>query len=141
MNQAFETAVLRADAFELITPDPRSAPGHFVQFYEDDNYLCDIVAEFLFSGLLQNQPILMLATSQHRALVCSRLAARGFDLEQAQRSGQVALLDAHAVLADIMVDSLPDEQRFRAALLPLVRQAAARGQRVRAFGGCVVAGR
>ena len=48
---------------------------HAVRFYESDESLCRIVAEFLGEGLIVGQPALVVATPEHRAGIIEQLRA------------------------------------------------------------------
>src|ERR1700730_10115209 len=93
-------------------------PGHFhaVKFYETRESLCRIVAEFLGEGLITQQPVLIIATHEHRAGITAELRARHFDVDGMQGAGDLLLLDASEALATFMVDGMPRDDRFNAAM-------------------------
>src|SRR3954463_5302772 len=101
---------------------PASAPSrsphesHDVQFYEDEDFLCETVASFLGAGLLAGEPVVVIATEAHREAFCERLRARSIDVARACMSGQLRLLDARETLAQFMVGDEPSPERFRAVL-------------------------
>ena len=119
--------------------DDPSASAHVVQFYENDLFLSAAVADFLASGLSAGQPIIVIATEDHRGAFSVRLRAKGFDVDNAVDSGQAVFLDARATLASFMVDGRPDAARFHAAIDPIfARSAQSRtGAVVRAYGEMV----
>ena len=59
---------------------PGRTSGHFhaVRFYENDESLCRIVAEFLGEGIVSGQPALVIATPEHRDDIVQELRARLF---------------------------------------------------------------
>jgi hypothetical protein len=79
---------------------------HFVQFYDQDEYLLDEVSYFLAAGLQSGHAGLVIASPQHRDGLDLRLE----DLVR-DRSRYVAL-DAAATLSKFMVDGYPDARRF-----------------------------
>ena len=121
-------------------PSPCAAcDNHVVQFYESEAFLFDAIAEFLAPGLAAGQPIVVIARSERRAGIGARLALRGHDLDRAERSGDVVLLDADAALEGFMVDGLPDEHLFRETIGAVIAQRGRRnpGAGVRAYGEMV----
>jgi signal transduction histidine kinase len=112
---------------------------HAVQFYEDDDFLVASVGDFLGSGLAVGQEVVVVATAPHRAALQTHLVERGFDVERAMLYGQLAMVDAHELLATFMVGDRPDAGRFLASLDELFH---GRGQSrqiptVRVFGEMV----
>ena len=91
-------------------------PTHAVQFYEDDDFLVASVGDFLGSGLAIGQDVVVVATAPHRAALRAHLEERGFDVERSMLQGQLAMVDAHELLATFMVGDRPDAGRFLAAL-------------------------
>jgi len=89
-----------------------SEPTHLVQFYDTETYLAAAVADYLAGGLREGQPVLVVATREHRDAFSIRLKAKGLDVERARVSGQLIMLDAAETLATFMSGSVPDAQRF-----------------------------
>jgi len=104
---------------------------HAVQFYVQDEFLCNRVADFIAQGLQTGEPAVVIATDLHRSLIAERLASRGADLQQ------VTFLDARDTLEQFMSDSTPDEERFRAVIGEMIVRRANGGGRVRAYGEMV----
>ncbi len=77
-----------------------------VQFYDDDDYLCRAVAQFLAGGLAAGQPVLIIASEGHRDAINRHLPS----------SPLVTLLDARETLSPIMVGEAPDWQRFHSVI-------------------------
>jgi hypothetical protein len=120
---------------------PTSAqPGHFhaVRFYENQDSLARIVAEFLGEGFALGQPALVIATPEHRDGIVRELRAQHFDLDRMQAAGALLILDARDMLAEFMVDGMPDVDRFRTVAVAAIERVA-RGQAdcVRAYGEMV----
>jgi signal transduction histidine kinase len=90
-----------------------SEPTHLVQFYDTETYLAAAVADYLAGGLRSGQPVLVIATPDHRDAFSIRLKAKGLDVERARVSGQLIMLDASETLATFMSGSVPDAPRFR----------------------------
>jgi hypothetical protein len=97
------------------------------------------VANFLAEGLTAGQPAIVIATSVHRAGIAAHLAKQSIDSTQLQATGMLTMLDADETLAQFMVDGVPDQSRFRGALVPVI-EAACGGRpdvTVRAYGEMV----
>jgi hypothetical protein len=120
---------------------PATDSGHFhaVKFYDTRESLCRIVAEFLGEGLVAQQPVLVIATPEHRAGILAELTARHFDVDKTQAVGDLLLLDAAETLSAFMVDGMPDDSLFVAEMTRAIEQVS-RGRTsctVRAYGEMV----
>src|SRR5262249_38656038 len=106
--------------------------GHVVQFYEDDEALCDTVARFLEEGLEAGDRIVVVATAAHRDGLTRRLAR--FDLARC-----ATFADPPDTLEAVLVAGQPDPARFRTALARMIEAARAGkpGARLRVFGEMV----
>src|SRR2546423_379162 len=96
--------------------------GHFhaVRFYEDAEALSRIVGGFLAEGFRAAQPAVVIATPKHRAAIEARLAEQSFDVDELKHAGTLQVVDADTLLAEFMVDGMPDATRFRAAIIPMI---------------------
>jgi hypothetical protein len=115
--------------------------GHFhaVRFYESADALARIVGDFVAEGLIQGLPGVIIATTEHQALIEAHLHGRGFDVERLKASDDLIVAEAHAQLAKFMFDGMPDRELFRAAMIPLIERAC-RGRQdcvIRAYGEMV----
>jgi len=106
--------------------------GHTVQFYSDDAFLVNSVAEFFGNGLKQGERVVLIATAPHRKGIEARLRELG--LGQALLNGRYTACDAAETLSRFMIDGHPDPERFRATIRPLLNGYS--GQ-IRAFGEMV----
>ena len=96
-------------------PAPRDGSSHcehVVQFYDDDAFLVQTVGEFLRDGVRAGEPLLVIATADHRDAIARYLAAHGNDVDQMVAQGRLTMLDAATTLAGFMVDGKPDESLF-----------------------------
>src|SRR5437868_5547511 len=83
--------------------------GHFVQFYKADEPLLNRnVGNFLWDGLLRGDGLLVIGTRQRRESLSSYLSRLGADVTLARKERQLAMLDAHEVLARFMENGLPN---------------------------------
>jgi len=85
---------------------------HAVQFYENERFLCDVVARYVSDGLRSGAPIAAVVTEPHRVVLERDLRALGVDVDVAISRRQLKLCDAHETLAKFMVGRRPDRTRF-----------------------------
>jgi signal transduction histidine kinase/ActR/RegA family two-component response regulator len=123
------------DGATLQPPDGHA--GHAVQFYENDAFLGEVMADFASEGLRAGDAVAVLATAPHRQTLERLLGARGFDVDQAIASGQLFLLDAGETMAAIMSDGMPDRDRFETGFRNLLATVTAGGRRPRIYGELV----
>ena len=117
------------------------AQGHFhaVRFYDSEVSLCRIVAGFLKEGLMLGQPAIVIATPEHSQGIVAELRARDVEVKALQAEGDLVVIDAAELMARFMADGVPDREKFRAAIEPVLDRAR-RGQRdcvVRGYGEMV----
>jgi MEDS: MEthanogen/methylotroph, DcmR Sensory domain len=118
---------------------PPGLAGHDVQFYKTEGYLVRSVVDFLGDGIRAGQPIIVIATEQHRRAFIEGLRARGLDPDRLY-SGQLAIwLDARETLEAFMEGSLPSRELFMATVGSVFERLLAKRYYlvVRAFGEMV----
>jgi hypothetical protein len=119
----------------LATPTPGQ---HIAQLYSDAAFLERAVAHFVIEGVGRGEAIIVIATDDHWQAVADRLRELGLDLDGLTRSGQLTVRDAATCLDQILLDGMPDRERFRTVVAGAVEAARAAGYRdVRAFGEMV----
>jgi hypothetical protein len=84
-----------------------------VQFYNDPDTLCRIVANFVGEGLEQGALAVMIATPDQVGRVESCLRSRGIDVDELKHQGSLATLDARDTLQLVMADGMPDPGAFK----------------------------
>src|SRR5687768_12016509 len=85
---------------------------HIVQFYEKEEFLYPLVADFLAEGLRAGEPAIVIAVPAHRKGIAACLSEKGFDPE----TSKITFLDAHETLAAFMSGGMPDEPLFQQAI-------------------------
>jgi signal transduction histidine kinase len=117
-------------------PEPAAhLAGHAVQFYETDEFLCDVVGRYAAEGLSSGQAVLLIATAEHVHGIGARLSASGHDVAAMTTAGRLVILDAGELLSRFMVGPLVDEPKCRETLEGVL---ATTGRApVRAFGEMV----
>jgi hypothetical protein len=78
--------------------------------------LCASVADFLGDGFAARQPLIVIATPEHRQIIVHELSRRHFDVEGLVAAEGFALLDAQATLDLFMIDGRPQPRAFRDAM-------------------------
>ena len=116
---------------------PSSSARHYVQFYEDDTFLYEVVADFLEAGVQAREPAIVIATESHRAGFWRALKARNVDVDREIAAGNLTLLDAGATLSLFMRNGMPDRTLFRGAIGSVIEAGRRSGERVRAYGEMV----
>jgi hypothetical protein len=113
---------------------------HAVQFYGDDDSLFTTVAAFLSRGFVDGHPGIIIATRAHRDAILDYLRRRFVDVERAQRTRGLIVLDAHETLDFFMDGDVPHEGRFEGSVGRLIA-AMLEGRRdrilIRAYGEMV----
>jgi hypothetical protein len=124
----------------LKQPSSASSPHfHAVRFYEDEQSLYRIVADFIGDGLVANQPAVIIATPVHRDEITRGLEALSFDVPGLLATGDLRMLDCEETLSTFMKDGVPDPVAFRRSVGGVVLGATAGRTHatVRAYGEMV----
>jgi len=124
-----------------VTQHARAGDGHFhaVRFYEDEESLCRIAADFLGDGLVAGQPAVVIATPVHRDGILRALEALSFDISRLRANRELQTFDAADTLATFMRDGVPDADAFRQTIGGMLEAATAGRPEaaVRAYGEMV----
>jgi hypothetical protein len=124
-----------------IVTDPHPE-GHIVYPYTDEALVGPAVALFARSGLNQGEGVILVMTAAHWEPITRRLAMEGFDVDALQHSKRLVCAIAEDLLAELLVDGVPNEDRLRTIVGGMIancRAAAGNGPeaRVRVFGEMV----
>ena len=85
---------------------------HIVQLYQDPSFLNRAVCRFAASALANGEGVILVPTQEHWNAFRPRLEAEGVDVDEAQRLGQLTVVDADQLLPKFMRDSMPDAPVF-----------------------------
>ncbi|MGN6473556.1 MAG: MEDS domain-containing protein, partial [Mycobacteriales bacterium] len=107
---------------------------HRVAFYRTEGELIDVAMDTMRPALRRGEPVLIIATQEHRDAFTAALGALA---DAAIAEGRLALLDAQETLAEFMVDGVPDRARFESSVGDRVRRTLRRGNGLCAFGEMV----
>ena len=110
---------------------------HFVQFYRTDEYLIECLAGYVAKGLQSGETVVVVATPAHRVALEDRLRLKTVDVARSIVDGLFIALDAEELLSKFMVDGRPNRAAFEQSVTSALRNAAARGRRIRVFGEMV----
>jgi hypothetical protein len=120
-----------------------SQPGsHIVYPYTDENLVSQAVCLFASAGLRQNEGVVLIMRKDHCEPILGRIKADGVDVEKRQSSGQLTCIVAEEMLPRFMVDGMPDANRFKSLIGPIINRSRAsmsngHQARVRVFGEMV----
>lgn len=95
-----------------VKPIPGNAGHHGVHFYTDETSLCVSVCDFICDGLVADQPVLIIATPQHRQLISAQLALRRFDVRQLEVQQKAMFFDAQRTMNQFISSGVIDAERF-----------------------------
>ncbi|MGH7413554.1 MAG: MEDS domain-containing protein, partial [Candidatus Rokuibacteriota bacterium] len=110
---------------------------HLVHFYEADPPLLESLADFIGTGLAAGEAGIVIVTREHREGLEPSLRAAGVDGEAPLISGTYVALDAADTLSRIVVDGVPDRERFFEVIGGVVARAGRDGRPLRVFGEMV----
>lgn len=112
--------------------------GHSVQVCRDDSSLMKTLSQFVRDGLTASQPVIVIATPEHRADLAARLVADGLRAESLDRQGPLRMLDARQTLDSFMDGPTPDPEKFHRVIGSVLQLAKKRDHgAVRAYGEMV----
>ena len=109
------------------SPPPPNHSAHSIQFYFDDHLLIDELTRLIATTLVSGDAAIVIATGPHREALARELKASDFDTTRALAEGRFASLDAAGTLSRIMLNQMPDPERFSqiiGGLIARVRAAA-----------------
>lgn len=136
-SEALPAGPPRAPAPQLLVAPAGRA--HIVQFYEDDAFVAEVVAQYAAAGLQRGEPVLAVMTGAHQQELLRRLGEEGVDVAAAAAQGRLVLREARQTLARILVGGVPDWAAVQAVVGGALADCGAAGRdgRVRAYGEMV----
>src|SRR4051812_27039744 len=113
---------------------PQILHDHAVQFYESAEFLAQTVGNFVADGVSAGDPVVIIATQEHRATFTAELMRRSL----LGGSSDVKFLDAHDSLDLFMIDGMPSAELFRQHIGGTIGRASESARsKVRAYGEMV----
>lgn len=110
---------------------------HVVQIYEDHDCFLSTLEEFIVSGLLADEGVVIIATDVHLRALRERLQKRGLSADVLAGADQYFQIEARLALDEFMVNNWPDEGLFEAWINSIIKRAKRNRKKVRAFGEMV----
>lgn len=101
---------------------------HHVEFFDSSKSLADTVAAYLLAGFGRGEPLLIVATPQHRELLATRLEQGGLNVRAAVMANRLVLLDAVQTLDKFMRLDTPRADAFDEVVGTLVERVANNGR-------------
>ena len=110
---------------------------HHLQLFDSSKSLADTVSAFLMAGFNRGEPLLIVATPEHRELLTRRLEQAGLNIREATRASRFVMLDATQTLDKFMRQDTPNAAAFDEVVGSLVARLADYGPRVCIYGEMV----
>jgi len=106
-------------------PPPLHHSAHSVQFYSDDHLLVDELTRLVRTALVSGDAAIVIATQAHREALDRELKASDLDTTRALAEGRFASVDAADTLSRVMLNQMPDPERFSQIVGGLIARARA----------------
>lgn len=124
LSSRFQTLTnSRNRRLDLLMVERTEALGHFVQFYEQDDFLIERVAQLAAKALSGDNSVVLIATNSHLSGINCQLAKHGFDLNQLSAAGRYVVLDADDILSRLMLNDWPNSKRFSSIIGDIIHHA------------------
>jgi hypothetical protein len=98
-------------------------PSHLLQICDSDEMVAAGAGYFAAEGLRQGQAVILTGTQVHLEGIRTVLRRLGIDPDQAERNAQLFVGDAHEAVKHVMVNDLPDRERFEAIAAEAIQKA------------------
>ena len=118
------------------TDESFCASEHHLQLFDSSKSLAETVAAYLMAGFNRGEPLLVVATPEHRDLLSNKLEAAGLNVRNAMISSRLTMLDASQTLDKFMRQDAPNAVAFDEVVGTLVGRLA-NGRRVCIYGEMV----
>lgn len=109
---------------------------HHVQLFDSSKSLAETVAAFLMAGFYRGEPLLIVATPEHRELLSRKLTEAGLNIHEATAANRLVILDAVQCLDKFMRQDVPNAIAFDEVVGTLVGRLS-NGKRVCIYGEMV----
>jgi hypothetical protein len=85
---------------------------HHLQLFDSSKSLAETVSAFLMTGFRRGEPLLVVATPEHRDLLARRLEHGGLNIREATMASRLVMLDAAQTLDKFMRQNTPSRIAF-----------------------------
>jgi PAS domain S-box-containing protein len=106
-------------------PHSLNHSAHSVQFYFEDRLLIEGLAGLVATALVSRDAAIIIASKVHRETLARELKDRDLDTTRAIADGRFVCLDASETLARIMLNGMPEPERFSRLMGGLITKARA----------------
>ena len=101
---------------------------HHLQLFDSSKSLAETVAAFLMNGFSRGEPLLVVATPEHRALLSAKLEQAGLNIREATMVSRLVMFDAAQTLDKFMRQGVPSRIAFDEVVGTMVARLAERGR-------------
>jgi diguanylate cyclase (GGDEF)-like protein len=105
--------------------DGRAQHAHFVQFYEDEQFLVGVLTDYVGSALAGGDKAIVIATRAHLERLEAALASRGIQTRHQAMARHYLPLEVDQMLPLFMDEDLPDKARFHDSIGGIIARACA----------------
>ena len=109
---------------------------HHVQLFDSSRSLAETVSTFLLAGFQRGEPLLIVATPEHRERLGRKLTDAGVNIHEATAANRLVMLDAVQYLNKFMRQDMPNAIAFDEVVGSLVARLS-NGKRVCIYGEMV----
>jgi PAS domain S-box-containing protein len=106
-------------------PAPLNQSAHSVQFYFEDRLLIEGLAGLVATALVSGDAAIVIASKAHREALARELKDRDLNPTRAIAGGRFVCLDASETQARIMLNGMPEAERFSRLIGGLISSARA----------------
>ena len=118
------------------TAETLGSSEHHLQLFDSSKSLAETVSAFLMAGFHRGEPLLIVATPEHRELLARTLEEAGLNIHEATAANRLVIIDAAQLLDKFMRQDLPNAIAFDEVVGSLVARLS-NGKRVRIYGEMV----
>lgn len=108
---------------------------HIVQLYQDQQFLNRAVCRFAAAAIANGEAVILVPTLAHWDAFRPHMEAEGVDVEAAQGTGQLTVVDADELLPRFMHEAMPDAPVFLGLAGDVIARGAGRAATRRCAGG------
>lgn len=118
-------------------PETLADGDHLVQFYKNDQFLTDVVTNYVAPALLNGEGAIIIATEKHIHMFEESLRKLPLNTTLLRLTGQLVMINAEVALSQFMVNGLPDSQKFGETVADALYEMKSKFPQVKAYGEMV----
>lgn len=109
---------------------------HLVQFYESDEFLTQIVTDYVVPSLGVDEGVIIIATADHQRLFLDSFDAF-FEVKDLLAKGQLVMLDAEEMMGKFILNGALDEELFYMTVGGQIQDMKKKFKNIKAYGEMV----